>query len=439
MNSPLPSANPFVTQQRSIPFKRTSNKPKTVPSIPNPITSSNNTTPTHQQQQNNKKKLYPNPYLRQGLSIDKPKIRNPYLKTKPPETTTQPSPTKPTPANSLNPSNSTNSHPKFTTQTSNNNSSFLLSENDMDIDSIISQLETDELSKDFSIHNKMKKKIKLTKLPKQINVNRFPINSPSPSTSSASSSSNDHDFKSPTTSPTHSSTNPPHLNNNTSPTMPPYPITNPIQDIETLTDLNHQKEHQIDTELIKIYGDTVHRNLGTHLTGNITNDPQWYYIWFQLISYHHPLYTPPQSKLGRDIVKTIAAEFEGVRNRKWNSEKALLFPIIILRKSHQKLNSQEIKHRLQFRLDQWNKGHFIELATDTITEAYQYHESKSPDLDMDEKLQIFNQLVYHGKLREALRFLTNKHDDNVILQPDDIDTKTGKSVLEVLKSKHPQI
>ncbi|KAL7463315.1 hypothetical protein ACHAXS_003701 [Conticribra weissflogii] len=158
-----------------------------------------------------------------------------------------------------------------------------------------------------------------------------------------------------------------------------------------------------------------------------------------MISYHHPLYTPPQSKLGRDIVKTIAAEFEGVRNRKWNSEKALLFPIIILRKSHQKLNSQEIKHRLRFRLDQWNKGHFIELATDTITEAYQYHESKSPDLDMDEKLQIFNQLVYHGKLREALRFLTNKHDDNVILQPDDIDTKTGKSVLEVLKSKHPQI
>ncbi|KAL7463292.1 hypothetical protein ACHAXS_003674 [Conticribra weissflogii] len=58
---------------------------------------------------------------------------------------------------------------------------------------------------------------------------------------------------------------------------------------------------------------------------------------------------------------------------------------------------------------------------------------------MDEKLQIFNQLVYHGKLHEALRFLTNKHTENTILQPDDVDTKTGKSVLEVLKSKHPSL
>ncbi|KAL7463415.1 hypothetical protein ACHAXS_003796, partial [Conticribra weissflogii] len=84
-------------------------------------------------------------------------------------------------------------------------------------------------------------------------------------------------------------------------------------------------------------------------------------------------------------------------------------------------------------------GNFIELATDTITEAFQYHTSKPPPLDIDEKLQIFNQLVYHGKLREALRFLTNKHDDNTILQPSDTDLKTGKSVLEVLKSKHPPL
>ncbi|KAL7461856.1 hypothetical protein ACHAXS_002258, partial [Conticribra weissflogii] len=40
---------------------------------------------------------------------------------------------------------------------------------------------------------------------------------------------------------------------------------------------------------------------------------------------------------------------------------------------------------------------------------------------------------------EALRFLTNKHEENAILQPSDIDLKTSKSVLEVLKSKHPPI
>ncbi len=309
----------------------------------------------------------------------------------------------------------------------------------MEIDSIISQLESEELSCDYSVHNKTKKKIKLTQLPTQINVNRIPTKSPSISSSSSKSSTKTSTPPTTYNNTTQSSTTSPHLSEFTPPSMPPYPITNPTQHPETIEDLKRQTEHSIDTELIKLYGDTVHRNLGTHLTGNIDNDSQWYYIWFQLISYHHPLYSPPQSKLGRDIVKTLSQEFQGVRERKWNSEKALLFPIIILRKPHQKLTSQEIKHRLRFRLNQWKMGNFIELATDTITEAFQYHTSKPPPLDIDEKLQIFNQLVYHGKLREALRFLTNKHEENTLLQPNDTDLKTSKSVLEVLKSKHPPL
>ncbi len=309
----------------------------------------------------------------------------------------------------------------------------------MDIDSIISQLESEELSQDYSIHNKQKKKIKFTQLPTQIHVNRSPINFP-PTTTSSSKSSNET-LHSPTTKTTTAkpSTTSTKSSEFTPPLIPLYPITNPPQHPETTTDLTRQTEHPIDTELIKLYGDTVHRNLGTHLTGDIENDSQWYYLWFQLISYHHPLYNPPQSKLGRDIVKTLAEEFQGVRERKWNSEKALLFPIIILRKPHQKLTTKEIKSRLRFRLQQWKQGNFIALATDTITEAFQYHTSKSPNLDIDDKLHIFNQLVYHGKLREALRFLTNEHDENTILQPNDIDPKTGKSVLEVLKSKHPPL
>ncbi len=446
--SPLPSANPFINQQNSVPFKRTTNNIKT----PNPIPPSNiNSIPIQQHfnnQKNNNKKSRFNPYLRKGLSIDKPKIRNPYIKLTIPDPFEQPTNDPTTPPSTKPSTNSTNtpkqsssttSHPTLQKQSSNSNSSFIPSDNDMDIDSVISQLENEELSTDFSVHNKQKKKIKLNQLPKQINVNRFPVNSTpssSPSTSSSSTTST-----SPThhNSPTKQSSHPPTSIEFTPPTLPTYPITNPPQHPDTITDLTNQQEHQIDTELLHLYGDTVHRNLGTHLTGDINDDPKWYYLWFQLISYHHPLYTPPQSKLGRDIVKTLANEFQGVRDRKWNSEKALLFPIIILRKPHQKLNSQEIKQRLRFRLDQWQSGNYIALATDTITEAFQYHDTKSSTLTIDEKLQIFNQLVYHGKLREALQFLTSTHEENIILQPNQIDPKSSKSVLEVLKSKHPPL
>ncbi len=309
----------------------------------------------------------------------------------------------------------------------------------MDIDSVISQLENEQLSTDYSVHNKQKKKIKLFHLPKQIQINRLPVNSSPTTNSSTSSSSTTPSSPTHHNKPTQDTSNPPTPFEFTPPILPSYPITNPTQHPETISDLTNQQEYPIDTEILKLYGDTVHRNLGTHLNGNIDNDHQWYYLWFQLISYHHPLYTPPQSKLGRDIVKTLAEEFQGVRERKWNSEKALLFPIIILRKPHKKLTSQEIKQRLHFRLNQWKLGNFIALATDTIMEAFQYHDSKSPTLTIDEKLEIFNHLVYHGKLREALQFLTNNHDENTILQPNQIDSKTNKSVLDVLKSKHPPL
>ncbi len=444
----LPSANPFVTQQRSIPFKRTANtKPSTTSKL-NSTSTPINPKIYHENRPTKLKPPQPNPYLRTGLSIDKPRIRNPYIKTTP---TPQKNP-------SLNSSETSTSTPSITDpkktsakpsstlpQTlpplkhSSSDSSYLPSDNDMDIDSVISQLESDELSHDYSVHDKKKKKIKITQLPTQINVNRFPINSQSISSSESNTSNQTSHPSATKTSTAQSSSTSPHTSEFKSPPIPPYPITNPPQHPETIQDLQHQTEHPIDTELIKLYGDTVHRNLGTHLTGNIDNNSQWYYLWFQLISYHHPLYTPPQSKLGRDIVKTLTEEFQGVREQKWNSEKALLFPIIILRKPHQKLTSQEIKSRLRFRLQQWKQGEFIALATDTITEAYQFHTSKSPTLDIEEKLLIFNQLVCHGKLSEALRFLTNKHEENAILQPSDIDLKTGKSVLEVLKSKHPPI
>lgn len=48
----------------------------------------------------------------------------------------------------------------------------------------------------------------------------------------------------------------------------------------------------------------------------------------------------------------------------------------------------------------------------------------------------FNNLLVAGKIREAVRFLTER-DQGGILLPTDACTKTGRPVEEVLREKHP--
>ena len=48
----------------------------------------------------------------------------------------------------------------------------------------------------------------------------------------------------------------------------------------------------------------------------------------------------------------------------------------------------------------------------------------------------YHSIVIEGKLRQAMRWVTNP-DGGGVLHPDDVDQKSGKTVAEVLKSEHP--
>ena len=54
----------------------------------------------------------------------------------------------------------------------------------------------------------------------------------------------------------------------------------------------------------------------------------------------------------------------------------------------------------------------------------------------EEAILVFSRMVLQGKIREALRFITNRSESGGFLQPDD-DAGKGKTVQEVLESKHP--
>jgi hypothetical protein len=106
-----------------------------------------------------------------------------------------------------------------------------------------------------------------------------------------------------------------------------------IRDIKEEEDLACQFLHPCNNQLIAVYGDTIHRNDGRHLDRGIANNCVWQRRYDRVVVHPHLMYNPPKGGVGHRVVLTMAREFTGVHERKWNSECALIFAACVLQKS----------------------------------------------------------------------------------------------------------
>ena len=66
------------------------------------------------------------------------------------------------------------------------------------------------------------------------------------------------------------------------------------------------------------------------------------------------LYDVPSGEFGRRSVKILSVELDGVRNRKCNSERVIVFQSVILQCAQGVNNSKHICVRILFRLNFWD-------------------------------------------------------------------------------------
>ena len=125
------------------------------------------------------------------------------------------------------------------------------------------------------------------------------------------------------------------------------------------------------------------------------------------------------------------------RTRVTNSERAEIFPACILRKERGCSQSDAIRRRIARRMQFWEDGKYAELAEDVVRAA-KAASGRAPTPDDDDHIaRRYHSLVIDGLLKAAVRFATNRSGGG-ILAPADIDKKSGRPVIEVLRGKHPK-
>ena len=122
-----------------------------------------------------------------------------------------------------------------------------------------------------------------------------------------------------------------------------------------------------------------------------------------------------------------------------NSEKACVFVPLILCRVCSKKTMSEVKFLVWSRMDAWEASHYCALVKEVEECAMEDgfpHAHTDRSLELESVGRRFNSMVQSGKLRAAVRAVTVRNPGG-LYAPDNICTKTGCRMLDVLRKKHP--
>ena len=100
----------------------------------------------------------------------------------------------------------------------------------------------------------------------------------------------------------------------------------------------------------------------------------------------------------------LGAEMQGVQDRRWKSERFIVFQTVILQRARHVTASHAIRRRIEKRLDSWGAGKHAMLVGDTLRSCEEYLTAALWEETADHRAQTYHSLVLRGKLWSAVRY-----------------------------------
>ena len=97
-----------------------------------------------------------------------------------------------------------------------------------------------------------------------------------------------------------------------------------------------------------------------------------------------------------------------MQDRRWNSERFIVFQTVILQRARHVTASQAIRRCIEKRLDAWGEGKHMMLVEDTMRTCEEYLTLSRREDTAEHRAQTYHSLVLHGKMRTAVRWITER-------------------------------
>ena len=140
--------------------------------------------------------------------------------------------------------------------------------------------------------------------------------------------------------------------------------------------------------------------------------------------------------VGREFVQLLTDELGLLADGKSVSERLMCLTPMLLGRDDMIRKSCDIRCLVAKRMELWKSDHFDALASELERCAGHLTRRSKQKMDDTHTIRVFSRLMLCGKVKDATRWITGRTAGRV-LESTDIDSKSGKTVLDVLKEKHP--
>ena len=160
----------------------------------------------------------------------------------------------------------------------------------------------------------------------------------------------------------------------------------------------------------------------------------------EIVHWKRNVFMVPSGKIGKAFIKELTSLFtayaQGTALESIALEAAMTACALLLQKPHLASKSREHVAALERRLRAWSDGDIDGLLREgrTIQKHLRPNSVNTRSDEPDQNTRIFSKLVFEGRIRSALRFLSDNHA-GVLNLDDNVDE--NHTVLDVLRDKHP--